>query len=68
MQLAASIQPPLVAGPDGLAMSQWGQSDPARFYQVYESAFRERPGFPGWPRMRSAGGLPQIAAAPHGAA
>ena len=29
-----------------------GQADPARFYVVYTSAFRDRPGFPGWSQAR----------------
>jgi mycothiol synthase len=48
MQLAASAQPPAAHPPGGLTLSTWGQADPARFYAVYEAAFRERPGFPGW--------------------
>ncbi len=32
--------------------SPWGQADPARFYAVYTAAFRDRPGFPGWPLAR----------------
>ena len=52
MQLAASAQLPPVPAPGGLALSQWGHADPARFHAVYEAAFRDRPGFPGWPRER----------------
>jgi ribosomal protein S18 acetylase RimI-like enzyme len=52
MQLAASVRPPAAHAPDGLILSEWGQAAPARFYAVYAAAFRERPGFPGWPQAR----------------
>jgi mycothiol synthase len=52
MQLAGSARPPAAHAPDGLILSQWGQAAPARFYAVYAAAFRERPGFPGWPQAR----------------
>lgn len=28
------------------------QAGPARFFAVYQAAFRDRPGFPGWPQAR----------------
>ena len=52
MELPASTPVPAVPVPDGLVLSTWGPADPARFHAVYEAAFRERPGFPGWPRER----------------
>lgn len=52
MQLAAQAEPPPVHAPAGLALLHWGQADPARFYAAYQAAFRERPGFPGWPQER----------------
>lgn len=52
MQLAASAQPPPAHPPRGLTLSQWGQAAPARFYAVYQAAFRDRPGFPGWTQAR----------------
>ncbi len=52
MQLAGTAELPPAAGPDGLALAQWGQADPERFYAVYAAAFRERPGFSGWPAAR----------------
>ena len=52
MQLAASAQLPPAHPPGGLTLAQWGQADPERFYAVYQAAFRERPGFPGWPQAR----------------
>jgi mycothiol synthase len=35
-----------------LSLSPWDQAEPARFYAVYRAAFRDRPGFPGWPQAR----------------
>jgi mycothiol synthase len=52
MRLPASAGLPPVRPPNGLVLSRWGEADPARFHAVYEAAFRERPGFPGWPRAR----------------
>ena len=52
MQLPASAQPPPAHPPCGLTLSQWGQAGPARFYAVYQAAFRDRPGFPGWTQAR----------------
>jgi mycothiol synthase len=52
MRLAgpARVAPPRAS--DGLTMSEWGQAGPARFYEVYQAAFRDRPGFPGWAQDR----------------
>lgn len=50
MQLPATTQPPPANPPRQLALSTWGQADPTRFYAVYHAAFRQRPGFPGWPQ------------------
>jgi mycothiol synthase len=52
MQLAGPTPLPPADVPDGLVLSHWGEADPARFYAVYEAAFRERPGFPGWRQAR----------------
>jgi mycothiol synthase len=52
MQLAASRRPPQVPSPAGLVLSQWDQASPERFHAVYDAAFRERPGFPGWPQAQ----------------
>lgn len=35
--------------PDGTTLAVWSAQTAARFHRVYEAAFRERPGFPGWP-------------------
>jgi hypothetical protein len=47
MQLAAWIQLPPVHPPAGLTLSRWGEAGAARFYGVYQAAFRDRPGGPG---------------------
>jgi mycothiol synthase len=52
MQLAASTPLPPAHPPPGLVLAPWGQADPARFYAVYQAAFRDRPGFPGWTQDR----------------
>lgn len=52
MGLAPTAPPPAARRPAGLDLSEWGQADPARFYSVYTAAFRDRPGFPGWPLAR----------------
>ncbi len=52
MQLAGPVPLPATHAPDDLTMESWGQADPARFYVVYTSAFRDRPGFPGWSQAR----------------
>jgi mycothiol synthase len=52
MQVAALARPPPAHPPAGLTLAEWGQADPARFYAVYQAAFRDRPGFPGWTQAR----------------
>jgi mycothiol synthase len=52
MQLPAQATVPAAHPPAGLSLLQWGDADPSRFYAVYVAAFRDRPGFPGWPRER----------------
>ena len=39
---------PDVVWPAGTELGAWSAADAARFHRVYEAAFRERPGFPGW--------------------
>jgi mycothiol synthase len=34
--------------PAGVAVLQWTDERAARFFRVYEAAFHERPGYPGW--------------------
>jgi mycothiol synthase len=52
MQRAASASLPPAHPPPGLVLASRGQADPARFYAVYQAAFRDRPGFPGWTQAR----------------
>jgi ribosomal protein S18 acetylase RimI-like enzyme len=52
MQLPAQVPPRAAHPPAGLTMSMWGQADPARFHAVYQAAFGDRPGFPGWSQAR----------------
>jgi ribosomal protein S18 acetylase RimI-like enzyme len=65
LQLPADAPVPPVAAPEGMRLTEWGDThrepkapegereyaDPGRFFAVYAAAFAERPGFPG----RSAG-------------
>lgn len=48
----SSLREPAPGTVPANALPAWGQADPARFHAVYEASFRERPGFPGWPRAR----------------
>ena len=34
--------------PAGVALTQWSSATAGQFFEVYQAAFRERPGFPGW--------------------
>jgi mycothiol synthase len=52
MQLPASAPVPAARPPAGLALWPWDRAGPARFYAVYQAAFRDRPGFPGWSQAR----------------
>jgi mycothiol synthase len=44
--------PPDAAMPTDVTLTAWSPDLAGRFYTVYEAAFRERPGFPGWPAPR----------------
>lgn len=44
----ASAEPPEVTLPGGVMLTEWSPDLAGRFFAVYEAAFRERPGFPGW--------------------
>jgi mycothiol synthase len=46
MQLSAVDQVVAPGRPAGLALSDWGVADPARFFGVYDAAFRDRPNVP----------------------
>jgi mycothiol synthase len=52
MKLGASQPVPSSHPPAGVVLSSWAEAGPSRFYAVYDAAFRERPGFPGWPQDR----------------
>jgi mycothiol synthase len=39
-----------LAEPSGVTLTEWAPSVSARFHACYHTAFRERPGFPGWSR------------------
>ncbi|HET6530008.1 MAG TPA: GNAT family N-acetyltransferase [Actinoplanes sp.] len=40
---------PAPAWPDGVTLAEWSAASGERFHGVYHAAFRERPGYPGWP-------------------
>jgi mycothiol synthase len=46
IDLAAGV--PDLVWPAGSELTTWSAADAERFHRVYEAAFRERPGFPGW--------------------
>jgi mycothiol synthase len=45
--LTAAV-PQAPAWPDGTLLETWSAATAPRFHAVYDAAFRERPGFPGW--------------------
>lgn len=40
--------PPRIPLPGGVLLAEWSADLAPRFFAVYEAAFRDRPGFPGW--------------------
>ena len=44
----AGTEPPPVRPPAGVQLVEWSARHAPRFFKVYDAAFRERPGFPGW--------------------
>jgi mycothiol synthase len=52
MRFDLSDEPPAVPLPVGVRLTVWTPELAARFFAVYEAAFRDRPGFPGWPAER----------------
>ena len=48
----AAAEPPTAPLPPGLALHEWTPDLAARFFAAYDAAFRDRPGFPGWPAER----------------
>ncbi|GGQ51363.1 GNAT family N-acetyltransferase [Couchioplanes azureus] len=43
--------------PAGTTLAVWSDAEAERFFRVYEAAFRERPGFPGWSAGRWIAGV-----------
>lgn len=48
----AATEPPAIPMPPGIRLAGWSPETAGRFFAVYEAAFRDRPGFPGWPAER----------------
>lgn len=48
MRIALSTARPAGPWPAGTVLADWSDATAGRFFAVYEAAFRERPGFPGW--------------------
>jgi mycothiol synthase len=53
----AVTAPPEPVWPSGTVVAAWCGEDAPRFHAVYEAAFRERPGFPGWSAQEWIGDL-----------
>jgi mycothiol synthase len=49
MRVGLASGVPVVGWPEGMGVVEWSEETAPRFFGVYEGAFRERPGFPGWP-------------------
>jgi mycothiol synthase len=43
-----TVDLPTPTWPAGATIATWHEAGPDRFFNVYQAAFRERPGFPGW--------------------
>lgn len=52
MRFDLTAEPPAVRLPPGVRLTAWTPELADRFFAVYEAAFRDRPGFPGWPAAR----------------
>jgi len=48
MRFDLAQEPPAVHLPADVTLTEWSSQLGERFFGVYEAAFRERPGFPGW--------------------
>jgi mycothiol synthase len=48
MRIDLTVPVPAAVWPVGTTLREWSAQTAPRFFAVYESAFRERPGFPGW--------------------
>lgn len=50
--MAYDLSQPAPDQPVGAELTEWTDADAPRFYAVYDEAFRDRPGFPGWTRQQ----------------
>jgi ribosomal protein S18 acetylase RimI-like enzyme len=48
MSMPLAQRVPAVAPDPGISFTEWTEAAAPRFFAVWEAAFRERPGFPGW--------------------
>jgi mycothiol synthase len=48
MRIDVTAAGPQPTWPAGTMLSAWSEATAPRFHAVYDAAFRERPGFPGW--------------------
>ena len=48
MSVSLAQRVPVVAANPDIALTEWNKDSAPRFFAVWEAAFRERPGFPGW--------------------
>jgi mycothiol synthase len=48
MRIDLTTGAPRPPWPPGATLAAWSDATAPRFYAVYDAAFRERPGFPGW--------------------
>jgi mycothiol synthase len=52
MRVDLAADPPAAPLPADLVLHEWTPDLAVRFFTAYEAAFRERPGYPGWPAER----------------
>jgi mycothiol synthase len=52
MRFDLAVEPPVAPLPAGLNLATWTPELAGRFFDVYDAAFRDRPGFPGWSATR----------------
>ncbi len=49
MSMPLARRPPVAPAEPGVRFTEWTGPVARRFFAVWQAAFRERPGFPGWP-------------------
>lgn len=49
LRIDLSTPPPVPVLPPDITLASWTPERAERFFRVYSAAFRDRPGFPGWP-------------------